>query len=122
MALQRMTDDRRSVAIRGSPAREPDGAAFGARGGATARVLRGGAACAGMSVGYGVWQKALTRRLLLSLPPFGISFGIRFTRAETQATGHYNPDAREGPQVTPPAASSHAIETAKLRPGVLSRP
>jgi hypothetical protein len=77
MAPQRLARDRRAVALRGSAARLPDGIAVDVRGDATARVIRGVAVRADPSVGYGVWQKGQTRRLLLSLSHFGHSIASK---------------------------------------------
>src|ERR1019366_8091401 len=107
MTLQRMARDRFAFAIRCSSVRELDGAAFGVGGGGMARVLRGVAERAGRSVGYGVWQKAQTLRLLLSLPHFGQSIGIKIHSRRDTGNTHYHRDAREGSKVTPPAAASH---------------
>ena len=71
MALHRMRRDRRAF-VSGSPG-SPLADAFDFRDAATARVVRELSACADPSFGYGVWQNAQTRRLLLSLPHFGHS-------------------------------------------------
>ena len=63
--------------MRGAAASPLDEVAVDVRGDATARVIRGVAVRADPSVGYGVWQNAQTRRLLLSLPHFGHSIASK---------------------------------------------
>jgi hypothetical protein len=67
MMPHRCTGDRRATIARGRPARPA------ARLDAMARALRDAPLPAATSVGYGVWQNAHTRTLLLSFPHLGQS-------------------------------------------------
>lgn len=68
MNVQRFARAFRAIALRGSPTD------IVPRGAVTERLDRG---VPSLSVGYGVWQKAQTRRLLLSLPHVGHSIGTK---------------------------------------------